>query len=81
MFLTNNSFLSKRNMNPALISGREKLHCLEDPLKQQYMTYQFFVEAKRKFRKKNGMKMPFILRLKRVNKLLEKLDIPVNQAG
>jgi hypothetical protein len=41
MFLINNSSLSKRNMNPALISGRERLYCLEDPLKQQHMTYQF----------------------------------------
>jgi hypothetical protein len=42
MFLTNNSSLSKRNMKPALISGREKLYRIEDLLKQQYMTYHFF---------------------------------------
>jgi hypothetical protein len=45
------------------------------------MTYQFFVEAKRKFEKTDGIEMPFILRLKRVNKLLEIVDIPVNQVG
>ncbi len=81
MFLTNNSSLSKRNMKPALISGRERLYRLEDPLTQQHMTYQFFVEVKRKFEKNNGIDMPFILRLKRVNKLLEIVDIPVNQVG
>ncbi len=81
MFLTNNSSLSKRNMKPASISGRERLYPLEDPLKQQHMTYQFFVKAKRKFEKNNGIEMPFILRLKSVNKLLEIVDIPVNQVG
>jgi hypothetical protein len=81
MFLTNNYSLSKRNMKPALISGRERLYCLEDPLKQQHTTYHFFVEAKRKFKKNNRIEMPFILRLKRVNKLLEIVDIPVNQVG
>ncbi len=68
-------------MKPALISGREMLHCLEDPLKQQHMTYQLFVEVKRKFQKNNGIEMTFILRLKRVTELLERVDIAVNQAG
>jgi hypothetical protein len=45
------------------------------------MTYQFFLEAKRKFEKNNWIEMPFILRLKRVNELLEIVDIPVNQVG
>jgi hypothetical protein len=45
------------------------------------MTYHFFVEAKRKFKKNYGIEMPFILRLKRVNKMLEIVDIPVNQVG
>ncbi len=40
-----------------------------------------FVEAKRKFEKNNGIEMPFIPRLKRVNKLLEIVDISVNQVG
>jgi hypothetical protein len=39
-----------------------------------------FVEAKRKFQKNNEIEMPFILRLKRMNKLLEIVDILVNQA-
>jgi hypothetical protein len=66
-------------MKPALISGRERLYCLEDPLKQHHMLYQFFMEVKRKFDKNNGIKMPFILRIKRVNELLEIVNIPVNQ--
>jgi hypothetical protein len=45
------------------------------------MTCKFLVEAKRKFKKNNDGKMPFILRLKRVNELLEIVGIPVNQAG
>jgi hypothetical protein len=49
IFLTNNSSLSKRNMKPAWISGKEGLYRSEDPLHQQHMTCQFFVEAKRKF--------------------------------
>jgi hypothetical protein len=44
------------------------------------MTCPFFVEAKRKFRKKVRIKMPFILRLKRVIELLEMVDMLVNQA-
>jgi hypothetical protein len=44
MFLTNNSSLSKINMKPALISGRERLYPLENPLEHQHTTYQFFVE-------------------------------------
>ena len=67
-------------MKPALISGRERLYHLEDPLKQQHMTYNLFVEAKRKFEKNNGIEMPFILRLKRVIELLEMVDMLVNQA-
>ena len=47
-------------MKPAWISGKEGLYCSEDPFYQQHMTYQFFVEAKRKFRKKVGIEMPFI---------------------
>ncbi len=50
-------------------------------MKQQHMTYNLFVEAKRKFEKNNGIEMPFILRLKRVNKLLEIVNIPVNEVG
>ncbi len=66
---------------PASISGRERLYPLEDPLKQQHMTYQFFVEAKGKFEKNNGIEIPFILRLKRVNELLEIVDILAEQVG
>ncbi len=50
-------------------------------MNQQHMPYQFFVEAKRKFKTNNGIEIPSILRLKRVKKLLEIVDIPVNQAG
>ncbi len=46
MLLTNNSSLSKRYMKPASISGRERLYHLEDPLKQQHMTYQFLWRQK-----------------------------------
>ena len=67
-------------MKPAWMSGKEGLYRSEDPFNQQHMTYQFFVEAKRKFQKKVGIKMPFILRLKRVIELLEMVDMPVNQA-
>ena len=49
-------------------------------MNQQHMTYQFFVEAKKMFQKKVEIEMPFILRLKRVIKLLEIVDMPVNQA-
>jgi hypothetical protein len=80
IFLTKNSSLSKRNMKPAWISDKEGLYRSEDPLNQQHMTCQFFMEAKRKFQKKVGIKMPFILRLKRVIELLEMVDMLVNQA-
>ena len=67
-------------MKPAWISGNEGLYHSEDPFNQQHMTYQFFVEAKRKFRKKVGIEVPFILRIKRGIELLEMVDMPVNQA-
>ncbi len=67
-------------MKPAWISGREGLYHSEDHLNQQHTTYHFFVEAKRKFQKKVGIEMTFILRLKRVIELLEIVDMPVNQA-
>ena len=68
-------------MKPAwIVSGKEGLYRSEDPFNQQHMTYQFFVQAKRKFRKKVGIEMPFILRLNRVIELLEMVDMPVNQA-
>ena len=60
-------------MKPAWISGKEGLYRSEDPLHQQHMACQFFVEAKRKFRKK-------VVRLKRVIELLEMVDMLVNQA-
>ena len=81
MFFTNKKFsIYNRNMKPAWIAGREGLYRSEDHLNQQHTTYQFFVEAKRKFQKKVGIEMPFILRLKRVIKLLEIVGMPVNQA-
>ena len=40
--------VSKRNTNAALISGREELYGSEDLSNQQHMTFQFFVEGKRK---------------------------------
>ena len=67
-------------MKPAWISGKEGLYRSEDPFNQQHMSYQFFVEVKRKFRKKVGIETPFILRLKRLIELLEMVDMPVNQA-
>ena len=40
----------------------------------------FLWRQKRKFKKKVGIEMPFILRLNRVIELLEMVDMPVNQA-